>query len=162
MFFSVIIPTYNRGHLIGRSIKSVLDQTFEEFEIIVIDDGSTDNTKEIVDSYRNPKIKYIYQKNTERSAARNNGIQNASGKWICFLDSDDIYLSEHLSTLKENISQNEDPKLFITGNLIRSKNSESKHQLIDTSNKTILEEIANKFILMNSVCVHASILKKSF
>ena len=136
----------------------------KNLEIIVIDDGSTDNTKEIVDSYRNPKIKYIYQKNTERSAARNNGIQNASGKWICFLDSDDIYLSEHLSTLKENISQNEDPKLFITGNLIRSKNSESKHQLIDTSNKTILRRNrkTNLFSLELRLRSIASILKNRF
>lgn len=161
MLFSVIIPTYNREKLIGRAIKSVLNQSFEDFEIIVIDDGSEDRTEHVVNSFKDERIKYIYQENAERSVARNKGIQNTSGQWICFLDSDDVYLPYHLSTLESNISKNDDPKLFITGNLIQNENIKIEHQLIDTLNSNILEEIANKFILMNSVCVHSSILIKN-
>ena len=88
---SVIIPTFNRAHLIGRAIKSVLNQTYQDFEIIVIDDGSTDNTGEIIRSFTDKRIKYIkkYKKNKGISVARNIGIKVARGKYIALLDSDD-------------------------------------------------------------------------
>ena len=106
MFFSVIIPTYNREKLIGRAIKSVLNQSFSDFEIIVIDDGSKDTTKGVVNSFKDQRIKYIYQENKERSAARNNGIRNTTGKWICFLDSDDYVKPNFLFNLHNEISKN--------------------------------------------------------
>ncbi len=95
---SVIIPTYNRAHLIGRAIQSVLNQTYQDFELIVVDDGSTDNTEEIVKDFQNKdeRIKYIYQNNQGASGARNTGIKNAKGKYIAFLDSDDEWLPEKL------------------------------------------------------------------
>jgi glycosyltransferase involved in cell wall biosynthesis len=94
---TVIIPTYNRAHLIKRAIKSVLNQTFQDFEIIVVDDGSTDNTEEVVKSFNDLRIKYIkHQKNLGASAARNTGIKNSKGEYIAFLDSDDEWLPEKL------------------------------------------------------------------
>jgi len=87
---SVIIPTYNRAHTIGRAIKSVLNQTYQDFEIIVVDDGSTDNTEEVVKSFRDKRIRYIqHKKNKGAAAARNTGIKSAKGKYIAFQDSDD-------------------------------------------------------------------------
>jgi len=78
---SVVIPTYNRAHLVGRAIRSVLNQTYQDFEIIVVDDGSTDNTKEVVKSFNDPRIRYIrHEKNRGGSAARNTGIRAARGK----------------------------------------------------------------------------------
>jgi glycosyltransferase involved in cell wall biosynthesis len=93
---SVVIPTYNYGRFLGEAIQSVLDQTFQDFEIFVVDDGSTDNTKEIVDSFKDHRIKYIYQENRGVSAARNTGIQTSIGEYITFLDSDDVWLPQNL------------------------------------------------------------------
>lgn len=99
-FFSIIIPTYNRAHMIGIAIQSVLDQTCDDWELVIVDDGSADDTKEIVESFDDPRIKYIYQKNQERSVARNRGIQEVKGEWICFLDSDDNYEPKRLESWK--------------------------------------------------------------
>lgn len=88
---SVIIPTYNRANYIAECINTVLNQTYNDFEIIVVDDGSTDNTQEVLKPYMN-KIKYIYQKNNGAANARNTGIKNAKGNYIAWLDSDDRWL----------------------------------------------------------------------
>jgi glycosyltransferase involved in cell wall biosynthesis len=94
---SVIIPTYNCARYINESIKSVLDQTYKDFEIIVIDDGSADNTKSVLQTYvESGKIKYIYQGNMGPGAARNRGIQMSGGDYIAFLDADDILLPDSL------------------------------------------------------------------
>lgn len=87
---SVIIPTYNRARLVTKAIQSVLDQTYQDFEIIVVDDGSTDNTKEVVGSFKEPRIKYVYQDNSGICIARNNGINVSKGDYVLFLDSDDM------------------------------------------------------------------------
>ncbi len=92
---SVIIPTYNRGWIIKESIDSVFSQTFNAYELIVVDDGSDDNTSEILDSYGN-KLRIIRQANQGVSAARNRGIIASSGEFIALLDSDDLWLPEKL------------------------------------------------------------------
>jgi len=93
---SVIIPTYNAGPSICQAVDSVLDQTFADYEIIVIDDGSTDDTRERLEPYSG-RIRYIYQENRERSAARNNGIRCARGEYSAFLDADDYWLPDKLA-----------------------------------------------------------------
>jgi glycosyltransferase involved in cell wall biosynthesis len=95
-FFSIIIPTYNRAHLIGNTIQSVLSQSYPHFEIIVVDDGSTDNTEDVIASFDSPKIRYIKIKNSERGYARNYGAKQAKGEWLYFLDSDDKLYPNHL------------------------------------------------------------------
>ncbi len=101
---SVIIPTYNRAHLIKRSAMSVLNQTYGNLELIIIDDGSTDNTEEVVKSIDDERVIYIKQSNKGACAARNNGIDHAKGEFIAFQDSDDIWhkdkLEKQLGTLK--------------------------------------------------------------
>lgn len=87
---SVIIPTYNRAHCITDAVESVLNQTYKNYEIIVVDDGSTDGTQNLLNLYLS-KIKYIYQKNSGVSSARNKGIREAKGEYIAFLDSDDYW-----------------------------------------------------------------------
>lgn len=89
---SVITPTFNRGHLIGEAIQSVLEQNSRDFEIIVVDDGSTDGTADVVKSFSDERVKYIYQENRGRSNARNHALNIAAGRYIAFLDSDDLYL----------------------------------------------------------------------
>ena len=94
---SVIIPTYNRAHLVGRAIRSVLAQTFQDFEIIVVDDASTDNTEEVIRAFGDPRIIFLHQEtNRGPSAARNTGIRASRGEYIAFLDSDDGWLPRKL------------------------------------------------------------------
>jgi len=89
-FVSVIIPVYNSADFLGQAIDSVLDQTFMDFEIIVVDDGSTDRTPEVSAQYSD-HIKYIRQPNGGNAAARNRGVVEARGRWLCFLDADDLW-----------------------------------------------------------------------
>lgn len=94
---SVIIPTFNNDNYIKETINSVLNQTYTELEIIIIDDGSTDLTREIVNSFDDKRIKYLFIENSGGPARpRNVGIQKATGKYIAFLDSDDIWLSDKI------------------------------------------------------------------
>src|SRR4051812_14236148 len=94
-FFSVIIPAYNAANTIRKTLESLQKQTFKDFEILVVDDGSTDNTKEIVEQHST--VKYIYQNNAGPGKARNNGSKHASGEYLIFLDADDIIFDWGLS-----------------------------------------------------------------
>ena len=155
--FSIIIPTYNRENHLPKAIESVLSQSFTDWELIIVDDGSTDNTSDVVASYNDPRIKYIYQENAERSAARNNGIRNAKGEWICFLDSDDVYLNQHLAVFEKAIHESANPRFLLSGCIREEAGEENLYPLIDL-NKNIIEEIWTCFILANAVCIHRSIL----
>jgi len=94
---SVIVPTYNRADAVQRTVDSVLDQTFEDFEIIVVDDASTDDTPEVVAAYDDPRVTFRrHETNRGGSAARNTGIEAAEGTYIAFLDSDDEWLPRKL------------------------------------------------------------------
>jgi glycosyltransferase involved in cell wall biosynthesis len=92
---SIIIPTYNREKYLPLALDSILNQTFKDYEIIVIDDGSTDNTRQAIKPYEE-KIQYLYQDNAGVSAARNAGIRQAKGEWLAFLDSDDEWVPDYL------------------------------------------------------------------
>jgi len=105
----VITATYNRPEITD-AINSVLAQEFQDFEYIIIDDGSTDNTEDLVKPFLEDKrLKYVYQNNTGQAKALNNGIKIAKGKYIAFLDSDDLYLPNHLSLCTSKMEDN--PKL---------------------------------------------------
>ncbi len=113
---SVIIPAYNAGEYIARAIDIVLAQSRNADEIIVVDDGSTDNTSEVVAQYES-KVKYIRQDNAGASVARNTGIEAATGEWIAFLDADDEWLPEKLKLQTEHLMRNGD-LVWTTGNYI--------------------------------------------
>ena len=100
--FSVVIPSFNSAHTIERALKSVFNQTFTNFEIIIIDNGSTDNGIEIINKLTNDiRLKIIKQKNQGISFARNTGIRNAQYEYIAFLDSDDEWESKYLETIQK-------------------------------------------------------------
>ena len=116
-YFSLIIPSYNRAHSIKKAINSILAQSFQDFEIIVIDDCSTDDTTNVIESMRHPKIHYFRNElNQERCVSRNIGIQKATGTYICFLDSDDYHLPHHFEILYEEIQKQNEPKGFFFTN----------------------------------------------
>lgn len=98
LFVSIIMPAYNVEKYIAASIESVMNQTFKNWELIIIDDGSTDGTADIVKSYieKDDRIKYLYQENARQARARNNGISHAKGSLLAFLDSDDMWLPQKL------------------------------------------------------------------
>lgn len=102
---SVILPTYNSAIYLGEAIESVLNQTFQDYEIIVVNDGSTDNTVEIASNFR-PHCIWIDQENQGPSAARNKGLTRATGKFISFLDADDVFLPEKLELQVDFLENN--------------------------------------------------------
>ena len=102
---SVIIPTFNRGTFLTRTVESVLQQTFQNLELIVVDDGSTDDTRERLEVYKN-RITYDFQENRGVSAARNLGLSLAQGTWIAFLDSDDYWLPAKLEAQVRFFAEN--------------------------------------------------------
>ncbi|UCD15168.1 MAG: glycosyltransferase [Candidatus Omnitrophota bacterium] len=118
-FFSIIIPTYNRAKFLGIAIESVLYQTFTDFELIIVDDGSRDNTKELIKKnyerlLSSNKLRYIYQPHKGVSFARNNGINYARGEFICFLDSDDRFRTQKLQVTYKYIKKYQNYKVFHT------------------------------------------------
>ena len=98
-FFSIVVPTYNRAGLIGPTLQSVLSQEFGDFELVVVDDGSTDDTAAVVARYADSRLRYLPKQNAERGAARNYGLARAQGEYVLFLDSDDRLHPHHLATL---------------------------------------------------------------
>lgn len=100
---SVIIPSYNHGHYLPTAINSILSQTYKTFEIIIVDDGSTDDTQQIITAF--PDIKYFFQKNKGLSAARNRGVKESSGQYLIFLDADDWLFPGALKINFEKICQ---------------------------------------------------------
>ena len=161
MNISVIIPTYNREKLLKKTIESVLNQTIQANEIIIIDDGSTDKTRELVMSFKNSHLKYIFQKNNGVSNARNRGINIATNEWLCFLDSDDIWeenkLEEQIIFHKENphiLISNTDELWLFNNKIIKQK----KHQL-KPSGFCFEENIPNTLIGASTVMIHKSVLR---
>ena len=108
IIFSIIIPTYNRAQLICYAINSVLAQTYSHFEVIIVDDGGTDNTKQLIETnYTGEKrIRYFHKPNEERGAARNFGLKQAEGEYAVFFDSDDLMKPHYLKTLNSIIQNN--------------------------------------------------------
>ncbi len=96
---SVIIPTYNRAYTLAKAIGSIKDQTITDWECIVVDDGSTDETEFVVNTFADDRIRYFSQANAGQSAARNYGLDKADGEWILYLDSDDALVPQALETM---------------------------------------------------------------
>ena len=132
MNITTIIPTYNRAEFLIKTINSVLNQTIKPNEIIVVDDGSCDNTKDILKEFiLKNQIKYIYQENKGVSSARNKGIENSKGEWITFLDSDDIWEKDKIEQQIEFHNKNKDILFSYTGELWLFNNKiikQKKHQ----------------------------------
>jgi glycosyltransferase involved in cell wall biosynthesis len=141
--FSIVMPAYNRADLVGHAIRSVLGQTFDAYEVIVVDDGSTDATRDEVMKFSDPRIRYFYKQNEERSIARNYGIAKARGQYISFLDSDDYLYPHHLQTAETNLRDKGFPEILHVGYEI--KNFDGKTLLIradfgDSINRQLIEE----------------------
>lgn len=120
-YFSIIIPSYNRSHLLAGVLESALAQTYADYEVVLVDDGSSDNTRDVVSSFQSERIRYVFQENRERAAARNKGAGFAKGRYLTFCDSDDklypCYLEEAARLIREN---GELPWMHLGYEIIRS------------------------------------------
>lgn len=119
MKFSVVIPLYNKEHYIEKTIKSVLNQTFQDFEVIVVNDGSTDSSLDVAQTIKSDKVKIISQKNAGVAVARNTGIEHAYAKYIAFLDADDEWHPEYLQTIDALTEKFPTSDMFVTAYRIR-------------------------------------------
>ncbi|MEW5805352.1 MAG: glycosyltransferase [Patescibacteria group bacterium] len=163
---NVIIPTFNHGNYLPQAIDSVLSQSYQEIEVIVVDDGSTDNTRGIVEGYLKKypnKIRYFYQKNAGQGNACNLGIQESRGEFVAFLDADDLWVREKLEKqLKEIREKNldlcySDAEYFGEGRLSGKKFSD----LVEffTGREVLKELIKNNFIVNSSVVLKRSLIE---
>ncbi len=161
MLLSVVIPSHNRSNLLHRTLKSVFAQTYKHFEVIVVDDGSTDNTAELIDTHY-PQITYIFQVNKGVSAARNAGISQAKGEWIVLLDSDDEWLPHKLQTQMDAAIKHPEHKIFHTDEIwIRNGNRVNPMKKHQKYGGWIFEKcLPLCAISPSSVMIHRQVLQK--
>lgn len=112
IFFSIVIPAYNRAHMILDTLHTTLRQTYPHYEVILVDDGSTDNTEEVVSTIKDPKFIYHKKRNEERAVARNTGFQLAKGDYVTLLDSDDYLYPTHLEEAVQYIRAKQMPEII--------------------------------------------------
>ena len=122
MKFSVVIPLYNKEHYIEATIQSVLNQTCQDFEVLVVDDGSKDNSLALARKFESDRVRIIPQENQGVSAARNTGILNAQGEFICFLDADDEWRPDYLATIDDLTVQYPESAIFVTAYAVNMGN----------------------------------------
>lgn len=166
-YFSIVIPLYNKEKFIIHTLKSVLKQSFTDFEIIIINDGSTDKSEEKIFQIDDTRIRYYLKKNSGASSTRNFGIEKAKSKYIAFLDADDYWYPNYLQEMYNNINKFPDIKVFsvaleieISKNVLQSDYSIKKtadHEIVNyftaSSKRTILSSSSSVF--------HESVFKEA-
>jgi glycosyltransferase involved in cell wall biosynthesis len=162
-FFSIVIPTYNLADKISEAIQSVLNQNFTDYEILVIDDGSTDSTKDVVNQFHDERIYYEWNVNSGGPAKpRNIGIEKSNSEWICFLDADDIWYSDKLQVCYSAIKSNIDfiyHNLKINGNNGFLTRTKTRGRLL--KNNILIDLLVNSnAIATSSVVVRKKILQQ--
>ncbi len=159
--FSVIIPTFNRAKILVRAIGSVLNQSLQNFELFIIDDGSTDGTKAVVESIYDPRVRYLYQEASGGPASpRNRGIAEAQSEWICFLDSDDLWFPNKLAKVRESIRKTPNASVFCH-DLVEQDTAERRGRLMKAglqNSNSYAEMLVNGIQIFNS----AATVSKSF
>jgi glycosyltransferase involved in cell wall biosynthesis len=146
-FFTVIIPSYNRADLILKTIHSVLTQTFTDFEVIVVDDGGTDNTDQVLEEITDSRLVYFKKENSERGATRNFGIKIAKGRYITFIDSDDLMYVHALQHAYDKLLSLEYPSCFAQA-----------FEVVDSSSSKLMQSAT----LVKTDTINEQILKGNF
>lgn len=154
---SVIIPAYNSEKYLSKAIESVLAQTCPAVECIVVDDGSLDGTGRIAQSY--PEVTYIRQENSERSAARNNGLRHASGRYLSFLDADDAIAPEKIAAQLEFLERNADCQAVYSKVLFFR--DQSPEALFPLERITPAGDLLEKLLYGNFITIHAPLIRKA-
>ena len=167
-FFTVIIPLYNKEKYIQNTLNCVLNQSFDNFEIIVVNDGSTDRSLAILEEFSDNRLKMIHQKNQGVSVARNTGMENAKANYFCFLDADDIWKTNHLQAFYDTITKFPEAKMYCGRYVTQiSKNTFIKNNFIDIDDNYqgyvtdfFKSSLINRVALTPAVCIHKDIFKE--
>lgn len=164
--FSVVIPLYNKAHTITNTLQKVLNQTYEDYEVIIINDGSTDDSIEIVKNFTtDQRIKIINQENQGVSGARNTGVKNAKHKYIAFLDGDDEWFPEYLSKMKEAIEKFPKHEFFCSAGMGKNAKGYGKPRQIDKYDGEIIKfdffENPHVFLHVSAVVVTKNLFEKA-
>jgi glycosyltransferase involved in cell wall biosynthesis len=163
---SIIVPTYNRAHLVTETINSILAQTFKDFELIVVDNESTDNTEEVIKSYTDGRIKYFrHQNNGLVAVNRNYGISKANGEYIAFCDDDDLWMPEKLERQVKLLDLNKELGLVYSDSYIMDENGNLERYTLLSSSKLFRGNVFDKlfqsdFIPMLTVMIRREALSK--
>ena len=159
---SVIMPAYNASKFIAESISCVQNQTFINWELIIIDDGSTDNTAEVVKPFlTDARIRYIYQKNGKQGKARNNAIKNSKGNLIAFLDADDIWTADKLTKQTELFSKSDVDLIFTDGYSFSSTIDQAVANMNTIVGEVDLNNSLHLFLERNQIPILSVVVKKS-
>lgn len=160
---SIIMPAYNAQQYISKTIESVISQTFTNWELIVIDDGSKDTTANIVKAFQNKdnRIKYYYQSNKKQAAARNLGIAHSKGEWIAFLDADDLWVPTKLEVQNDYL-QSIDADVFFTGGYTIDENDSIVSDYKTISGKYLGSDMYKKLYEWNPIPILSVIVKMNW
>jgi glycosyltransferase involved in cell wall biosynthesis len=158
-FFSIIVPTYNRAHLIAKTIETILAQDFDNFEVIVIDDGSKDDTESVVRKFTDTRLVFVKKENGERGAARNFGASLAKGAYVNFVDSDDLLYSNHLTEAKKIIELNSQPEFIHLAYDHRLDNGTVMNKVQDFSEKVLTTILFDNRLSCNGVFLRHDIIR---
>lgn len=160
VFFSICIPTYNRVNFISNAIQSALNQTHDNYEIVVVDDGSTDNTKEIVESFNSSKIRYILKDHNGAPQTRNRAIEEARGEFILWLDSDDTLMPDVISDYTRILTQYTDADVLYGNLLIIDEIGNIKRELNYPDYYKRNDQLLSRLILSNSIPNPGTLVRK--
>ena len=159
IFFSIVMPTYNRAAFVVKMVESFLKQTYPHFELIIVDDGGTDNTKTIVENINDKRVNYFWKENGERGSARNFGATLAKGDYINYFDSDDVAYTNHLEVAVEAIKHFNKPSVFHLGYEMRNEDFKLKYRhkaISGCGNEKLLK---SNYINPNPLFVHRNTLE---
>ncbi len=156
---SVVIPSFNYARYVGQAIESVLSQTFTDFELTVIDDGSRDETRAVVTRYTDSRLRYVYQENSGLSATRNNGFAMTSGEFIAYLDADDLWLPHKLERQVERVKDDPGVGLVSGGYYLQDEETGARTERRSVLEGNVLHRVAIENVVAGSATT--SLLRRS-
>jgi len=159
-FFSIVIPTYNRATLVVATIESILKQELTDFEIIVVDDGSKDDTEARIGAIKDPRLFYHRKENGERGAARNFGARISRGAYINFFDSDDLMYPNHLAVAKDLIDKKNSPEFFHLGYDFKNPDGTLTRKVDQLDDSVRVKAMFDNFLSCNGVFVRKDIVQQ--